>query len=428
VRRTTDARQSSHATHAAVAPKRRRSIVYVWDSEYPWDVRTEKVCRALAEAGHSVRITARNRKRRPAVEDLAEGRVMRMRPAASLPRTLDHALSFPAFFNPRWVRLIERAVMDVGADMIIVRDLPLCPTAVHVGRRFGIPVVLDMAENYPAMMRALWETDRHTLIDYVVRNPRATSWVERYSVKAVDHIITVVEESAERVHALGVPRAKLSVISNTPPRARVRPRREHASRATTDVVYMGNLEVARGLLEAIEAVAILRDRGVSARLRIIGRGRDEALLRARAAELGLDASSVEFLGFIESHEEALGIVAASDVGLIPHRKCESWDTTIPNKLFDYMAAGIPTVSSNAAPCERIIEETGAGEIFVSGDAASLADAIVRASAPGRGRELGEAGQRAVLDRYNWEHDTGTLLGLLDRPELRAPDRRVRVLP
>ena len=346
----------------------------------------------------------------------------------ALPAAVDAALSFPAFFNPRWVNLIRRAVIDGNADMIIVRDLPLCPTAVHVGRSFGIPVVLDMAENYPAMMRALWETGRQTPLDYVVRNPRATAWVEKYSVDAVDHIITVVEESADRVHALGVPREKLSVISNTPPRARVRARRDTPSRDGVDIVYMGNLEVARGLLEAIDAIAILAERGVSARLRIIGRGRDERLLRARAAELGLDSKCVEFLGFIESHAEALEIVAQSDVGLIPHRKCESWDTTIPNKLFDYMAAGIPTVSSNTAPCERIVTETGAGEIFTSESASSLADAIVRATARGRREALGEAGRQAVLDRYNWEHDTAVLEAVLERSELQGTGVPVHMLP
>ena len=51
-----------------------------------------------------------------------------------------------------------------------------------------------------------------------------------------------------------------------------------------------------------------------------------------------------------------------DVGLVPHHADEAWNTTIPNKLFDYMAAGLPVISSDARPCARILRSTGAGLI------------------------------------------------------------------
>jgi hypothetical protein len=55
-------------------------IVYLWDADYPWDVRTEKVCAALTAAGHEVRIAARNRGWRDEAERRPEGTVHRMRP------------------------------------------------------------------------------------------------------------------------------------------------------------------------------------------------------------------------------------------------------------------------------------------------------------------------------------------------------------
>ena len=392
-----------------------KSIVYVWDADYPWDVRTEKVTLALTRAGHTVNIVARNRAWKQTTERLPEGTVQRMAPWKALGRRLDNALGFPAFFSPRWINLIDRTCRDAKADLIIVRDLPLCPTAILCGKRLGIPVMLDMAENYPAMMRVLWETGRETLFDNFARNPSITAKVERRCVKDVDHIIVVVEESADRVAALGVPRNKLTVVSNTPPLARLDgpSHQPSGTRATIDVVYMGNLEVVRGLLETIDAIAHLRNEGKRIRLRVIGRGRDEALVKARAASLGLGADHVEFLGYIASHTDALRIVAQSDVGLIPHRKNDSWDTTIPNKLFDYMAAGLPVVSSNADPCVRIVRETGCGQIFRSGDATELAAAIKDVTSADTAARLGSAGRTAVRARYNWEYDTATLLDAVD---------------
>jgi glycosyltransferase involved in cell wall biosynthesis len=382
-------------------------VVYVWDGDYPWDVRTEKTCLALQQAGHEVHIVARNRKWSPALERLPEGTVHRMPPWRGVGQRVDGLLGFPAFFNPRWQALLDRVVRTVEPDVIVVRDVPLCPTAIAIGKRRGVPVVLDMAENYPAMMRAIWETGRQRPVDSLVRNPGLVQRVERWCVHRVAHIIVVVEESAARVERLGVAASRITVVSNTPSVVRTKEAADYRparSDGGLDVVYMGNIEVVRGLLESIEAVARLRTRSHRVRLRLIGRGRDDDAMRARAVSLGLGADAVEFLGFVASHQEALGIVASAGVGLMPHRKCESWDTTIPNKLFDYMAAGLPVVSSNAAPCERILAETGAGVVFPSENVDALAGSLLEMFDPARRARLGAAGRDAIVAKYNWEHD------------------------
>src|SRR4051794_24494648 len=122
-------------------------ICKVWDSDYPWDVRVEKVVGALAAAGHEVHLVARNRARRTERERVVDTEVHRLKPWGFLGKRLDAASSFPAFFNPRWMRAIFRTARATRADMILVRDLPLAPTAIWAARRLGIPVMLDMAEN-----------------------------------------------------------------------------------------------------------------------------------------------------------------------------------------------------------------------------------------------------------------------------------------
>jgi len=384
-------------------------IVYVWDADYPWDVRVEKVCRALREAGHDVHIVARNRKQQPERESLPEGEVRRMRPWRWTGK-LDDVLGFPAFFNPRWMALLDRVVRDVHADVIIVRDLPLCPTALWVGRRHDVPVVMDMAEHYPAMMRKIFEAGRQKPIDYVVRNPAIVSVVERYCIQRCDAILVVIQEMQQRLEALGVPPERIELVSNTPPAARAD---EVWSRATghrpLQLVYLGILEVPRGIGDLIDAAALLRDEGIPVHVRIIGTGRDEKLFHARARERGVFGREVEFLGYLQSHEEALRIVADSDIGVLPHRRNEHWDHTIPNKLFDYMAAALPVITSDARPFARIVRDEEVGEIFSSRDPRSLADAVKRLVDPELRRRYGVNGQRSVRSHYNWEHDTAALL-------------------
>jgi glycosyltransferase involved in cell wall biosynthesis len=415
-----DVRPVAHAGRAAGL-----RALYVRQADYPWDVRVEKVCRSLVDHGVEVHIAARNQAWGPTLEPLAEGVVHRLDPWRPLGRQLDGLAQFPAFFSPRWLAHLARVTSRVRPDVIIVRDVPLGPTAVWVGRRYGVPVILDMAENYPALMADIWSAGRRRVTDTLVRNPRLVSAVESYTARRVDRVVVVVEENAERVARLGVPSERIDVVSNTPPRARaLHPRR--TSRRSLDgrleVVFLGILEIPRGLNEAIEAVRLLRDSGTAVRLTVVGTGRDAAVFRRRASELGLTDHDVVFTGYVPRHEDALDLVASSDVGLVPFHATEQWQTSIPNKLFDYMAAGLTVVTSDTAPCARIVGETGAGVVFRAGDARALADSLRATTNPQLRRAAGEAGRRAILDRYNWERDADVFRQAIEavvRPRARS---------
>jgi glycosyltransferase involved in cell wall biosynthesis len=404
---------AKHGSFDAIRREMKMRIVYLWDADYPWDVRTEKICKSLVEAGHDVHIVARNRAWRQTTEELIEGTVHRLRPWRWLGRRLDGLISFPAFFSPRWFGQLKRVARRADADVVIVRDVPLCPTAISVGRKLGIPVVLDMAENYPAMMRDIWEAGRQKPWDVAVRNPRLVGLVERWCLKRLDGVLVVVAESGDRLVRLGVPSSKITVVSNTPSRQRIVavPAIRHANSDVLDIVYLGLLEIPRGVGDLLQAAALLRHADVRVRIRIIGDGRDRALLERRQAALGLDDGAVEFLGRLP-HDEALRTVASAEIGIVPHHAREAWNTTIPNKLFDYMAAGLAVVSSDAQPPARILRETGAGLLFRSGDAKSLADALLRLRDPAIRRELGGAGREAIDKMYNWENDVQALLAAL----------------
>jgi len=387
---------------------RARRIVYVWDADYPWDVRTEKICLALSQAGHDVHIVARNKAWKAESERLPEGTVHRMRPWRVLGQRADAVLGFPAFFSPRWSRLITQTVREADADLIIVRDLPLCPTAIHVGRRTGVPVILDMAENYPAMMRAIWSAGRARLTDYLVRNPVAVEWIERYCLARVDRVLVVTDMVRDQLLKRGLDAARVEVVGNTPPRAAAagargcRPRRD-----PVEIVYLGIIEIPRGLEELVDATAILRDEGARFRLRLIGDGRDAAALRARAERLRLSSADIEFCGFVP-YSEAVDLLRDADIGVLPLHRNPHMDTTIPNKLFDYMAAGLPVVTSDVPASASLVRQTRCGEVFQAGSAVSLRDALMRLSDSDERTTKGENGRQAVLREYHWERDAAVL--------------------
>ncbi len=382
-------------------------ILYVWDSDYPWDVRTEKICLALTRAGHEVVISARNLGRQPRSERIPEGIVERL-PFFGFPG--GRHLSFPAFLNPLWLAHLEGIVRRHRIDLILCRDLPLGPAALLVSNRRW-PVVMDMAENYPAMIADIWSDGRAGGLDLLIRNPSLVAAVERWALPRFDHVLTVVEESSDRVRELGVDPDRISVVSNTPSLDRLQPLRPRTEGDTLRVVYLGLMEHHRGVSDVLEAVARLVSDGVKVRCDIIGDGRDLDEFRRRALALNLGEPSLMFHGRL-AHPDAIRIVNDAHIGLVPHRATPSWNTTISNKLFDYMAGGLAVVTSDAVPSARVVRETGAGTIFRAGDASQLARAIRQLLDISFWEQCRRQGQEAIRRQYHWEKDSRVLLDVV----------------
>src|SRR4029453_19300682 len=99
-------------------------VLKVYDGDYPWDVRVEKVVTTLLQAGHTVRLLCRNRAHRPRRERLNDGLEIHRLPA------LPGLLSFPFFLNPVWAAGLIREVRRFRPERLLVRDLPLGPPGV----------------------------------------------------------------------------------------------------------------------------------------------------------------------------------------------------------------------------------------------------------------------------------------------------------
>jgi phosphatidylinositol alpha-mannosyltransferase len=89
-----------------------------------------------------------------------------------------------------------------------------------------------------------------------------------------------------------------------------------------------------------------------------------------------------------------------------------------------MAAGLAVVSSDAAPADRVIHETGAGLVFRSGDSRDLAEKLTQLLDMPTWDRCRRLGREAVLSRYNWESATRVLLDVVSRVVARAEKSRI----
>ena len=387
-------------------------ICKIWDADYPWDIRVEKVCQSVRKK-HEVHLVCRNTNRRPTYEQSEGIHIHRLPFVYGRWTSLNKLIGFPLFCNPLWLVTVWRVIRKYQVDLILVRDLPLALTALLVGRLAKKPVVLDMAENYPAMLQDRKQFGGRKGIAKLIRNPRIARVIEQITMSTVDHIIVVVDESRDRLIRAEVPRCKLSVVANTP-RLDSWPVVESAESANgssgVELVYLGNLDPSRGVDVAIRALKQLRGSGCSVRMTVIGDGPCIQHLRDLVKSLDLE-EQVSIVGRL-SLRELQPIMSRAHIGIIPHYVTDAWNTTMPNKLFDYMAIGKPVIVSNARPVERVVIEEGCGVVFRDRDPKSLAEAIMTLSEERVRRVLGQRGRMAVIEKYNWALEEAKLLDAL----------------
>jgi glycosyltransferase involved in cell wall biosynthesis len=357
------------------------------------DVRIRKFVTCLTAAGHEVTVISRT---------------VRLLYPSVLP-------------NPAWFLHVLSAIRGRHYDLLIARDLPLALPVWFAGWVLGVPIVLDMAENWPAAMR-VWDTPGWLK---AADAPDLAAQVERAIVPCFDHVLVVCEEQQERlVGELGVRPKRISLVRNTSPAGthRVNPQERQGAGieppkgdlcAAVSLVYVGTIDAHRGLGTCIRALPMILRVCPELQLHVIGSHSKVSLrLQEIAAAVGV-SESVTFNGPLMWSDVSGRLGSRRVIGIVPQPSNPHTDTTIPNKLFDYMSAGLPVVASDAKPLKRVVEQEQCGLVFRSGDAADFARCVIRlVQDEALAGALGRNGRAAVDREYNWADDSARLLTAL----------------
>ena len=245
-----------------------------------------------------------------------------------------------------------------------------------------------------------------------MKNPSLVERFEQRLIREADAVIVVIEEMRDRLIALGAEPERLSIVSNTPdlgdwPKAPSWFGRSGPLR----VIFVGLINPMRGVGTVIEALGLMgSDREVL--FDVVGNGYNLDDLKSQALRGGV-ADRVVFHGWVD-HDRLPDILAGADLGIIPHQVSEHTNTTIPNKIFDYMAASLPVIVSNALPLKRIIQDHHCGFSFQGGNARNLADVLSELPERSILEGMGENGRQAVEKHYHWSVDYDRLIRVIDR--------------
>jgi glycosyltransferase involved in cell wall biosynthesis len=176
------------------------------------------------------------------------------------------------------------------------------------------------------------------------------------------------------------------------------------------LVYAGMLIEMRGAREMVRAMEIVGPLG--ARLTIVGTITPSCLQSELETMLGW--RYIDFVGW-QDRESLARTVSMASVGLVLFHPGPNHLESQPNKLFEYMLAGLAVVGSDFPHWRQFVERTGAGLLVDPQDPNAIAEAIAwLLEHPAETEEMGKCGRRAVLDKYSWEREADNLLSFYDR--------------
>jgi glycosyltransferase involved in cell wall biosynthesis len=386
----------------------------VVQNEYPHLglVRPRRLARSLTRAGHHAVILASGPRDAPEYEALEEAAVHRF---AYLRRSRVHSwIATASPINLLWSFWIVWVARREKLDVLVSSNLRVALPTIVAARWLRVPIILDLEENNREAVKLYPKT---RLAHHLIRNSRLVSWLERLAAKLSDHVWVVVEERLGTVDRQAKSGTKVSVLGNTPSLDEVyrRPPHQATPARPFTLAYIGLFAPGVRSVELIlDSLRDLATQAQAVRLRIAGGRQMQGLVE----QLGLQ-DAVTFSGFVPP-EKLSEWLQEADVGVVAYDVNEFSNTTVSNKLFHYMAAGIPVLATDMVPTRRIIEEVGCGRVIPCGSSpADVARILVELRAASEIRAvMGARGQRAVVTKYNWESEfvgaLRTIQGLHDQ--------------
>ena len=292
-----------------------------------------------------------------------------------------------------------RVARNINANLYHIHDPELIPIGILL-KIMGKSVIYDSHEDAPRdILSKSW-------IPRILRAfiSRAFEIIEDISSKHFDAVVCATPHINKRFSKTA---KQCIVVNNYPLEHELVAAPSAESRDSSTICYIGTIEKIRGIFEIINAIEQL-----DAKLILAGPF-DSPETESKARSLS-GWSKVDYRGTVDRNS-VKEIMAKSSVGLVLLHPAPNHINAQPNKMFEYMSASLPVVGSNFALWREIIEKEKAGICVDPLNPKAIASAIKKIiDNPFFAKEMGNAGRRAVQDKYTWKSEAIKLIQLYNK--------------
>lgn len=361
------------------------TAVHKWDDNRIYN----KMCRSLALQGNEVHLVAVMGKNHD--QEIIDGVIF-------------HAVSKPTNRGERFLKTTPAVLEKAGkikGDIYHFHDPEFLPYISGFRSSVGKPVIYDVHEDYPAAMLS-------------------KGWLPGFSRPAISKIVDVLEKKmAKNVDGIIVAWPRIIarfkdhplkiLINNYPYRDELQVNENDIKKRRQGLfVYVGVLSPERGILEMVKAVAM----NANFKLILGGNWTSEEYRKKCQADHGWAAC--EYRGYL-NRTEMRDLYAVAQAGIIAFFPEPNHLYSMPNKIFEYMSAGLPVIASDLPVQRAIVEETGCG---VAADAESPMSIFEKMQwiydNPDKAEKMGSAGRKAILGKLNWEVEMTKLINFYNQ--------------
>jgi glycosyltransferase involved in cell wall biosynthesis len=276
----------------------------------------------------------------------------------------------------------------------------------RLARRIGCRYLFEIRDLWPETIIELGGVSRHHPFVMLL------SRIERVLVQSADRVVTLLPNAYSYLARFGIPEHKVVVVPNGTDVSRL----DHIDgelpscidmelnrmKGAFIVAYAGAHGLANRLDTVIDAAVICSATGeTGVEFLLVGDGPDKPRLQKRVSQLQL--RNVTFADRI-SKESVLPLLTRCDAGVIAWTKTPLYQYGIsPNKLFDYMIAGLPIVMAGDSPNNPLSSSDG-GVVVPYDDADAMAKALMDLAADrDKAHAMGLKGRQYLIKNHSSAH-------------------------
>lgn len=285
-------------------------------------------------------------------------------------------------------KVLSKAI-ELDSDIYHFHDPELIPIGIKL-RELGKKVIFDIHENVGLQIK-----DKEYLPNSI-RNVISCIYrkYEKSMLKKFDYLVLAEDSYLTYYESLN---QNIEVVLNMPD---IESLQDFASqkRNKNELFYIGDISNNRGLDVTVDAIKIVKDKIPDIYFHCVGPYRQELLDSIDMK--GLE-KNIKFYGRIPL-PEGLRYSENAKIGLSILKPIGNYTRSYSTKIFEYMAIGLPVITSNFELYKNIVEKYECGICVNPLDPQEIANAIMYIiDNPSQSNIMGENGQKAVLQRYNW---------------------------
>lgn len=323
-----------------------------------------------------------------------KGAAQHLRGVAAGLSTLGHEVVTASARQPEGPFPVPVLDLSDGLALAAAGEVDVIYERYSLGHRAGLDVAVASGRPLVLEVNAPLVAEATTHRPGTVAANAATVEVEL--LRRADLVITVSKPLARWVddHRHSTDRAALTLANGFQPTWFAKPAEPQND---GPLVFLGHPKPWHGAARLPWLLRALADRGHDPTLLIIGGGTGIDPIKAQAQALGV-AGRIDITGPLPP-EQATGLLTDGCLGLAPYHRQEPF-YFCPLKVVDYLAAGLPVVSTDQGDIAELVR--GAGVLVDPDDDAALVDAVAALlDDPWRRAELGRAGRTRAMAERTW---------------------------